>query len=54
MLNQSTFGMLRSIFMDWFNKQSQFGIKSLSIHEQKVPVDITIRFATGTLIEILK
>ncbi len=53
MLNQSTFGLLRGIFMDWLNKQSQFRIKSSSIKDEKIPVAITIRFATGALIEVL-
>ncbi len=53
MLNQSTFGILRSIFIDWLNKQSQFRIKTSSINNDKIPMPITARFATGALIEVL-
>jgi AcrR family transcriptional regulator len=53
MLNQSTFGMLRGIFIDWLNQQSQFRIKFSSIKDERIPLPITIRFATGALIEIL-
>lgn len=52
-LCQSTSGTIRSILMDWLNRQSLFRLEASAIKDVKLPTPVMVRFATGALIEVL-